>query len=110
MPCDTRTTVSVALNAADRELLFKAIAELGWRPVEIGGIIQCYVQGLGTVSIENGMAKISTYVYESADRAEGIVNKIKKAYSVEVVKSQAKKFGWQLKQTNENKFKALRRY
>ena len=110
MPCDTRTTVSVALNAADKELLFKAIAELGWQPREIGGVIQCYVPGLGTVSIEGGMAKITTYAYTADDRTEGIVNKIKKAYSTEVVKAQAKKFGWQLKQTSENKFKALRRF
>ena len=36
-------------------------------------------------------------------------NEIKRAYSAEVVKSQAKKFGWQIKETGEYQYEVVRR-
>lgn len=111
MPCDTRTTVSVALAAADRELLFQALMALGWQPREAGGLIQVYVPNVGAVTITGDKLNIRTYSYlASEQKAEELANQIRRAYSVEVVKSQAKKFGWQLKQTSDNKFKAIRRF
>jgi len=111
MPCDSRVTVSVNLSAADRELLFKVLMGLGWQPREISNMIQVYVPEFGAVTITGGKLNIGTYSYLASEaKAEELANKIRRAYSAEVVKSQAKKFGWQLKQTADNKFKAIRRY
>ncbi len=111
MPCDSRVTINVKLSASDRNLLFQALIGLGWQPREIAGTIQCYVPNVGTMSISGDNLQISGYAYTGAEKqAEELANKIRRAYSTEVVKSQAKKFGWQLKQTSENKFKAIRRY
>lgn len=85
MPCDTIRTVTVDIGKVDPGLIDAAIKSLGLS---------------GSVSYSNNRLNISGNLSESE-----ITNKVKQAYSAEVVKSQAKKLGWQLKPHPTTPFK-----
>lgn len=69
----------------------------------------------GTASItENGIeiARYNTATHKTKVINEGqkddITAKLKQAYGVGIVKTQAKKYGWELKQTGPAKFEVLK--
>jgi len=97
MPCHTRQYASVDLGKLDPDLLMKALTEMGLKPVRNGDII-----GFGLKEYYN----ISTGKLMLGLRYS--VNEIKRAYSAEIVKTQAKRFGWQIKKTAENKYVAIK--
>ena len=84
MPCWTVTTISLVLENADMEILKKALARLGYNP---------YVQG-AKIYWENGEYNKAngTITMRGAKEIQG--NAIKKEYTKENVKVQAKRFGW----------------
>jgi hypothetical protein len=100
MPCYTIQTVNVNLGKVDLDLLQKALEALF----------------PGTVRrVENLLIRFGNGESYSRERGELSLRKqetaalIKRAYSAEVVKSQAKKFGWQLKETAPFQFTVTKR-
>jgi hypothetical protein len=58
----------------------------------------------GSVQYVNG-----TLVISGGQNQDWIVGQVRQAYSAEVVKSQARKYGWTLKQTAPFKYQVIRR-
>lgn len=92
--------MTVELKAADRKLLAEALKALGYKFVQNGN--QFVVQTpAGQVTINDDSAE-----FES--RAQGYVNKIKQAYSLQTVKAMAKKYKFNI--VNKGDQIVLRRY
>lgn len=99
MPCDTITTVQVELGKMNADLLFSALKEMDLNPTRmINGMI---LFGDGEW---HDPSKGETMLQTWRDASE-----IKRAYSAEIIKSQAKKYGWQLKQTGKYEFAVTKR-
>lgn len=100
MPCYTIQTVSVNLGKANLDLLEQALKVLYPNTV--------YRSAPNRIRFNNGEsydADTQELKIRSADGAK----LIKRAYSAEVVKSQAKRFGWQIKETAPFQFEVLKR-
>jgi hypothetical protein len=103
MPCNTITTVSLELKNANTALLRKAVeAVIGER----GGYLISHNEKFLRWSM-GGSYDRQTGKLTVQSEAQG--NKIKQYYSGEVVKAQAKKFGWQVKTVGANKFEIIKR-
>lgn len=98
MPCYTVQTVGVVLKVSDLDLLRAAIKSLGMVPAGTGQTI--YFGNGESFDKERGELRVT-----SQERAA----LIKRAYSAEVVKSQARRFGWHLKQTGEYQYEVMKR-
>lgn len=98
MPCDTITTVGVKLAVADLTLLVAALRVLNLNPRRVGEMIYFGA----SESFYKPAQRLSV-------RSESTVAKIKQAYSAEVVKSQAKRFGWTLKETSPFNYQVVKR-
>lgn len=88
MPCNTIQTVTVDLGKVDPLLINSAIQALGF---------QDYVSYRGGKLYIRGRDETET------------TRQVKQAYSAEVVKQQAKKMGWQLKQTAPFQYQVVKR-
>jgi hypothetical protein len=87
MPCDTIRTVKVDIGKMDPGLAAAALTALGW----------------------DGFARYSNAQLILKRDVANAEEQFKQAYSAEVVKSQAKKYGWQLKQTAPFKFEVVKK-
>ena len=96
MPCDQISYTTVDIDKMDGPLLVEALHALGYTPTRNGAAIQ-----FGPHRYEAGRLTFRN-MNESAQQA--LVNQIKQAYSTEVVKATAVRFGWALKPTTKNKF------
>lgn len=102
MPCDTiqTSTVKMEMRADNEKFLLNALSSLGYYATKIGETIAFRNnRGTETGVFAKGELTITSRNPESFD-----LNKLKRAYSTEVVKNTAKKYGWELKPTAENKF------
>lgn len=118
MPCDTVSTVSVTWSQTntDLQLLTAALTALYnsdknafacYANAQIAGQS---VRFRGGVFQDGQFDFRSTYYDRLTDTAATEqVAKVKRAYGAEIVKSQAKKFGWQLKETAPYQFEVLKR-
>ena len=89
MPCNTVQTMSVLLSPkTDGDLLHSALSALGMSPVRTGDMI--FFGTRESFNVKTGELRV---------RSTTSVADIKRAYSAEIVKGQAKKYGWQLKET-----------
>ncbi len=99
MPCFTIQTSTVELGKGkDLGLMAEALASIGEASTRYGQRL-CFGQN-EFYDADNGVLQIT----QSRNVAE-----IKRAYSHAIVKQQAKKMGWQLKQVGPNKYQAVRR-
>jgi hypothetical protein len=104
MPCDTiqKSSVNLALKADNKEFLIAALKSLGYRVQDLGETVVFRTREGVDAIFANGKLTLNSY----GNAAENFnVNPIKKAYSVEVVKASAKKFGWNLTQDKQEQFK-----
>lgn len=101
-PCDSITYNTLELKAADRELLIAALKELGFEVADHGRVLNASRGGL-SVAIRDGQVRVQAGY-------EQVVRDIRAGYSRQVVRSASRKFGWALKQTQQNKFVAQRRF
>lgn len=106
MPCDTIRTNSVdlaSIGRIDADLLASALNQLG---------IRCTVGSTGTVKYISG-SNVNWQPGQDLNLyrgASGIsLDQVKQAYSAEVIKSTAKRYGWTLKQTAQFKFQVVKR-
>jgi len=105
MPCDSIVLNEIEFQATDRELLKKALEELGinvLRTLRDGTIV------FRTQSWSNGRITNDKIIID--EREADIVDKIKQRYSMQVVKAAAKRFNWNVKQTSPNKLQITRRF
>lgn len=98
MPCNTITQVRLELQNANIDLLKKALEGLGKLPVK-DGEKRLYWQG-GNYNKDTGKLTVLDQKFGET---------VKRAYSAEIVKAQAKRFGWQVKQTSEFKYQIIKR-
>ena len=98
MPCDTIQTSTVNLGKLDTGMLMAALTTLGLGPVMVSNVIRF---GRGeSYDIATGKMELGSR-YSTSE--------LKRAYSAEVVKSQAKKFGWQITETGPYQYQVIRR-
>jgi hypothetical protein len=100
MPCYQMNLVSVEFKAKSKPHLEAALVALGWSYSYFANDMKVRVKGM-TLDLETGKAEISQY-------GQDTLNKLKIAYSVEVVKSEAAKRRWVLKKRAAQKFEARR--
>jgi len=107
MPCDTiqRSKVDFKLEVTDLNLLKAGLEKLGYK-VNLGTKTLSFHDSSFNIRGEFRKGKLEV---ETINR-EFDVNAVKRAYSTEVVKVTARKFGWTLNETSENKFEAVRRF
>ena len=102
MPCDTIQKTSVSFNMrTDRNLLHAALEQMGERPNLLGDTLTFRS---GRYNCATGQMTVTGYGEESEK-----LNEIKRAYSAQVVQSQARRFGWTLKQTSKYEYQVLKR-
>jgi len=104
MPCNSIITQSVDLaKLTDQSLLESALREVG----------RVYVVGQGMYQLQWNASLYYVRDGQITGRADdiGIVaDQIKRAYSKQAIYASAKKQGWAVKQTAENKFQIIRRF
>lgn len=102
MPCDTITTVSVELGKVNPDLLFNSLKALGLNPIKWSdnGTIYFGPSSQEYHNPETGETKLA----KGRNAAE-----IKRAYSAEIIKSQAKRYGWSLKETAPFQYTVVKR-
>lgn len=98
MPCWTISTVKVDFGKiASPELLEQTLDSLGLNPQRNGNKIHF---GRGEwINVQSG----ESLLQQGRDVAE-----LKRAHSKTIVQTQAKRFGWQVKEVAENKFEIVR--
>jgi len=105
MPCNTITTTSINLGKVNHDLFLQTLIGLG---LEL------------QVSIRNGVTTIRLNTGETFNATSGLftttntdagarVAELKRAYSAQVVLSQARRMGWAVKKTATNKYEVVRR-
>jgi len=93
MPCDSviSTTCEFLATSTDVHLLAEALQSLGYRVRETESGLQ-FTNGTVSGTYDKASGRLqSASRYDTLDTAE-----VKRAYSVSVVNSQAKKFGWKI--------------
>mgnify|MGYP001601134242 CR=1 FL=1 len=102
MPCDQVRTTTVDVEKMDGPLLIEALRLLGYQAGKQGTAIEFFTAtSRNRHRYENGRLTFANM--EAAEQATTI-NQIKQAYSGEVVKATAARFGWELKKNPLNKF------
>lgn len=91
MPCNTiqRSKVEFLATSTDLSLLAEAFRSLGYRYVNVQRSLVTFRTFEGAGSFEKNTGKLT--LPESCD-----VDTIKRAYSEQVVQSQARKHGWKI--------------
>jgi hypothetical protein len=107
MPCYTREKSTIEFGPkTDAKLLAAAFKTLGYDVlVSPKGVVTFYGE-----QIEGRFANGKLSVNSATVIDEKMVNTFKRAYSAEVVKSAAQRFGWQVKQPSANTFQVQRRF
>lgn len=100
MPCWEINLVDVAFQAKSIPLLKKALETLGWKHIIDEDSLLVYTQGF-VIDLNHSQATIDVGQQAS-------LNKLKVAYSTEVVKAMAAKRRWVLKQRATQQFQARR--
>jgi len=107
MPCDRIIYNRLELKLADRKKLIEALKAEGIQFNEYGRTVSFYDKQTG---ISGEIGKSDIRLDATGQRATDFVNRIKRAYSTQVVKSTARTFKWNLKQVGPNRFVAQRRF
>ncbi len=94
MPCYTQREVTVELNVADVNLLTAGLKAAGFT-------VQTTPRGFYVTNSKGQQAHIRDGKITTQQTSNDIINEVKRAYSGEVVRTAAKRFGWTLSKTNE---------
>lgn len=115
MPCDSIQTMEVELTKMVQPLAEKAFAAISRNnAVDVNGSVISFIHDernvTGTYDCKTGMMQVqaNNAVWGGAVQEE-LIKRIKREYAAQVVASQAKRFGAQLKQTSPNKFQMVMR-
>jgi hypothetical protein len=117
LPCDQIRTVGITLEAPDPEIFKVGLSAMKYT---LGPVNQW--NKVATIEDEEGypVAEYNTQTYKTSvrlntysstpenEQRDAITAKLKQAYGVGIVKTQAKKYGWELKQVGPAKFEVLK--
>ena len=104
MPCYTSSTVEIDSGKMNAGLAKDAFAAMGLNPRhERQGIID---HRKGSYNYQTGE---TVWRVQRGETAEQLTAELKRAYSAEVIKSQARKYGWTLKQTSQYEYAVTKR-
>lgn len=104
MPCYSRIQSTVEFgDNTDPKLLALALRALGYTVTEIGKNLS-FAKYASDAPITGTYRGGTMTINGSVDQ-----NEMKRAYSAEVVKSAAKRFGWQVKQSSPTQLQVTRR-
>lgn len=116
MPCWQKQESTVSLNSPDLGLLTAALRELGFRINPTGyrgfSLSADHFNGplVGSSVVVRQDGSVGFIHSDSSVDVTPMVNQVKRAYSVEVIKSSSKQFRWDLKQKSETQFVTTRRF
>lgn len=100
MPCDTRYRVTLELKNASIDLLRKAVEQALKEKATL-------YDDQKTLAWYGGGYNRDTGILTVRNAKEG--NAIKRAYSEQMVRAQAQRFGWQVKSLGNNKYEVIKR-
>ncbi len=103
MPCDSRISIPLELDGARLEVLVEAMRRLGFQ--RSGEQMTWYKGGTLTVA---AIAGHLTVVTRSLQEAEALKAQIRRETSKVIVEQAARKQGWALKWTAENRAEVAR--
>lgn len=107
MPCDTITTTGIELGKnIEPGLLFAALESLNLHPQNTATGITWYGGSWDSNTKQASMRSSSMAGQDATEQTAAI----KVAYGHQVAQSYAKKYGWTLKKTGENKYAVVKRY
>ncbi len=105
MPCYSRINSTIEwTEGTDATLLASALKQLGYIVGQAGKVVRFSHPDLdvsGTFDGRTGTMQVDTNTLDQ--------NQLKRAYSAEVIKSAAKRFGWTAKQATDTQFQVTRR-
>jgi len=100
MPCDTLRTTTVDLGKVDPTILTDALNRMG---------LNAQLSPNGYIRFDGGSYhRITGELTLSGSNTAARTSEIKQGYSAQVVRSQAKRFGWQVKETGKNQFQVIK--
>lgn len=109
MPCYTINEVSVNLGKLDTPTLVAGLKAAGYHGVqERDGVITAWTRQDGGVSLRIDRKGEVTFTSRGTIDKGQETNAIKRAYSTQVVQSQARRFGWKTVTTGPNKLTVRR--
>lgn len=104
MPCDTISRMFVDVGKMDPATVMRALQAEGMNPTLSEDGRHVYWPNHEYDADEGTVRASGRYINEQKE-----ISKIKTSYSSQVVRDQAKKFGWTLKATGKNKFTVIKR-
>lgn len=104
MPCNTITTTKLDLSKASAEVLASALASLGLT-VREKTATRVYAVGRNNTTVEWQQGKGT--IVRTQDTT--LAAKIPQSYAAATIALAAKRNGWLVKQTEQNKFQVIRR-
>jgi len=116
MPCWTKVSSKIELKNPNRELLEKALAELGYKisTAEYAARFDAILTADNFDTQTSVILKADGTVTLTGARAGAQlgehVNALKRSYAAQVVEASARKFGWQVAKKEEGRFQLVRRY
>jgi hypothetical protein len=108
MPCDQIRTTTVDFGHANIQMLIKAMEKLGWKVHEQSENMFRATKGQFTTTFRNGQFTTESSGYQDTSSAID-TSELKREVSRQSVSHAAQRFGWSIKQINENKFEVKRR-
>lgn len=108
MPCNTVQTSKIAWDNVNREILAASLRAQGFEVEETAVGLRFHRK-----NAYGWREQVGTYgngVLELNNRAGVDPAALKRGYSAEVVRQATARFGWQVRQVNERKFVATRRF
>jgi hypothetical protein len=114
MPCDTIRKTTVLVTRMDKQILLDGLRAAGFdaRLTESGQVMFCKRGSYLYHTYSDGKLDINGVGSAVIGQAEDFIAEVKRAYSAQVVRSTAIRFGWTLKETKTAKgvqFEAMRR-
>jgi hypothetical protein len=114
MPCDTIRKTTVLVTGMHKQILVDGLLAAGFdaRLTESGQVVFCKRGSYLYHTYADGKLEINGVGSAVIGQVEDFVSEVKRAYSAQVVRATAAKFGWTLKETKTAKgvqFEALRR-
>ena len=108
MPCDQvrKAQVNLELRADNLEYLKAALEALGYVVSVVKGVVTFYGHGVNGKFID-GKLRVEAYDSQAVENFD--VNAVKREYSTQLVKSAAKRFGWNAQQKSATKFVVQKR-
>lgn len=106
MPCDTVSRSTIDMAKANPDILERALKQMGFNVTKTQTGLQFSKFGVSGTFAKDKLNITARQGHELE------TNEVKRAYSVELVKTATSRFGWTMKQQKDqpNKFTVQRRY